>query len=201
MATTPRVDTKGRTCYQIFQEISKRQITALMFHEEMADYFDFLGLHGFKRLHEYQHLTETVEHRAIKRYYINHHNMLLAEKDGDYKVAVIPADWYKYQRTEVTPQIRRQAVEKAFTMYADWETETKECYEDYAKSFIQMGAIADFDKINELVKDVDMELKYLHRMMLELKAIAFDEIYIASMQHELHEKYDKKTQEIGVHIC
>ena len=34
----------------VFAEINARQIAALMMHDQMADYFDFLGLSGYKRL-------------------------------------------------------------------------------------------------------------------------------------------------------
>ena len=36
----------------IFSEINARMIAALMFHDQMSDYFDFLGMKGYKRLHE-----------------------------------------------------------------------------------------------------------------------------------------------------
>ena len=41
------------TCEEIFQTINDRQIQALMFHDEMSDLYDFLGLYGFKRWHLY----------------------------------------------------------------------------------------------------------------------------------------------------
>ena len=33
-----------KNCKDVFSAINTRQITALMFHDEMADLFDFLGL-------------------------------------------------------------------------------------------------------------------------------------------------------------
>ena len=47
----------------IFDEINKRYVAAMMIHGQMADYFNFLGLKGYKRLHEYQFLTESLERR------------------------------------------------------------------------------------------------------------------------------------------
>lgn len=76
---------------EVFTDINARQITALMFHDEMADLFDFLGLRGFKRMHEYQYFAESAEHRAIKRYYINHHGSLIPEEDLE-PVEIIPYD-------------------------------------------------------------------------------------------------------------
>ena len=45
----------------IFSEINARMIAALMLHDQMTDYFDFLGMKGYKRLHEYQYFDESLE--------------------------------------------------------------------------------------------------------------------------------------------
>ena len=49
----------------IFSEINSRFVAAIMMHGQMADYFDFLGLKGYKRIHEYQHIAESLERADI----------------------------------------------------------------------------------------------------------------------------------------
>ncbi len=188
------------TSEDIFGAIHDHQITALMFHSQMADLFDFLGLMGFKRMHEYQYLAESAEHRGLCRYYINHHNKLLV---GEHPQGpkVIPAEWGQYTRFDVTPQVRKQAVEKAFNEYREWESETKKLYSGYSKALMNLDCVADALKINEYVKDVDQELKYLDRMLIKLKAISFDAVGMMDMQEELHEHYREKTKSLGVDIC
>lgn len=194
-----KVVTEGMSEEDIFRAIDNRQIEALMFHTQMADLFDFLGLMGFKRMHEYQYFAESAEHRGICRYYINHHNKLLV---GGHPQGpeVIPPEWGQYTRFDVTPQVRKQAVEKAFNEYQEWESETKDIYSQYAIALMSLGCVADSNKVCELVTDVDMELKYLDRMLLKLKAISFDAVGIMDMQEELHEYYRKKTKSIGIDI-
>lgn len=187
-------------CKEVFSAINARQITALMFHDEMADLFDFIGLRGFKRMHEYQYLAESAEHRCIKRYYLNHHGMLLPEEEIE-EVDVIPDDWYQYNRMDVTPAVRKQAVQKAMEQYYDWEAETKELYQKCAAYLIAWQKVADFNKVNALVQDVDKELKYLERLCIELKAVDYDAVYIESIQDRLHEKYKGMSKDIGVDIC
>lgn len=199
-AKTVFMDYEPKDCREVFNVINTRQIIALMFHDEMADLFDFLGLRGFKRMHEYQYLAESAKHRALKRYYLNHHGMLLPGEELD-SVDVIPDDWYQYNRMDVTPSIRKQSVQKALEQYLDWERGTKELYEKCASYLIAWKKIADFNKVNELVKDVDMELKYLERLCIELKAVDYDTAYIEILQDKYHEKYAKKCESIGVCIC
>lgn len=188
------------SCKEIFEKIVSRQVTALMFHDNMADLYDFLGLVGFKRMHEYQYLSESIEMRGIKRYFINHHNMLLEEPHITQE-NVIPTDWIGHTRNDVNVQTRRQYVEKSVEDYCEWEKDTKCCLEECAKNLLDMGAIADFNKVQELIKDVDKELKKAERLYIKLCSVDFDPVYTMEIQPEIHEKYKAKTKRLGVKIC
>ena len=185
---------------EVFTDINSRQITALMFHDEMADLFDFLGLRGFKRMHEYQYLSESGEHRALKRYYINHHGSLIPTEDID-PIEIIPYDWYQYTRTDVPVGLRKQTVQKAMEQYKSWETGTKALYESCASHLLKWGCIADFNKVSNLICDVDTELKYLERLCLELRSVDYSPDYIQMLQDKYHEKYKEKCKEIHIDIC
>lgn len=189
-----------KSCAEVYSIVNNRQITALMFHDDMADMFDFLGLKGFKRMHEYQYLIESAEHRALKRYYINHHGKLMPDSTLT-PVKVIPEGWIQYSRMDVTPSIRKQAVQQGMEKYLEWETETKAIYSKMAAYLMDWQKVSDFNKINALIKDVDMELKYLERLCLELKSVDYDSAYVGMLQDKYHEKYRKKCEEIGVSIC
>lgn len=181
---------------ELYGTVNKRQITALMFHDEMADLFDFLGLKGFKRMHEFQYLSESVGHRLLKRYYLNHHGMLLPD-DGVTPVDVIPDDWYKYTRMDVTPAVRKQAVQKAMEQYKQWETDTKALYETCASYLLAWRNIADYEELCCYIKDVDEELKCLERLYIELQAVEYDMTYIETLQEEYHDRYKEKTKKVA----
>ena len=53
------------TYEEIFSNISAHMIKGIMFHAQMADYFDFLGLKGYKRLHEYHYFDESIMFRKL----------------------------------------------------------------------------------------------------------------------------------------
>lgn len=195
MSSSTRNLPETMSCEEIFQAIRDRQITALMFHDQSSDLFDFLGLKGFKRMHEYQYLSESLEHRKLSRYYLNHHNRILGEGYIENPRA-IPGDWGKYTRFEVTTNIRRQALEKSFIDYHNWESKTKELYCHYAKRLLDLGHVADFNEVNRLVEDVSLELKYLERMILSLRSISYDPIQIEAMQQELHDHYKCRMKEL-----
>lgn len=185
---------------EVFNDISKRIIKGVMFHEQMADYFDFLNLQGFKRWQEYRFFDESAELRGVHRYALNHCNKLI--DDGDVTATrYIPMSWYSNSRMQVDTSTRKQAVKEAFEKWYQWECDTKEFLEKQFKKLTDNYKISDANKVNDLIKSVDQELKCVTRKMLEYKAVDYDMTYIMFQQDELHEHYKEKTKEIGIDIC
>lgn len=156
----------------VFAKVSDRMIDGMMMHEQMADYYNFLGSDGFKRLHEHHFLCETISMRRIHRYLIDHCNQLLPVANTKH-IDVIPIEW------------------------CEWEHETKELYAKSAKDLYDAGEVAAAHVICELVRDVDDECKHADRLALNLRAVDYDMQVIVPMQHELHEKYRKKPHDVG----
>ena len=188
------------TALEVFEQIDNRQIQALMFHTQMADYFDFLGLNGFKRMHEYRFLKECAENRGVHRYVLNHINKLLKD-NGVANPKAIPVNWYNYSRLDVDASTRKNSVRDAFIKWHEWETQTKSFLEKKFKELTENGNIACANKVNELICNSDQELKIITRKVLKYKSIDWDMTYIEMEQDELHEHYKNKTKEIGVNIC
>lgn len=185
-----------QTVEDIFSEISARQIAALMFHSQMADYFDFLGLQGYKRLHEYQYFEESAGWRRVCRYYINHHGKLIPDRFKG-EVKVIPETWETANRMSVGKSTKQKAIEDGFNQYQAWEAETKVVYERYAAQLRETGKIADAIFVDGLVEDVNCELKKVERMILNLISAGYDMVYVVESQEKIHEKYKKMAGKIG----
>lgn len=188
------------TAEEIFAKINSHMIEGIMYHDQMANYFDFLSLHGYKRLHEYHAIEEAAARRSLNRYFINHFDMLIPE------IAVtdpkaIPDSWHRVNRTDVDISTKRRAVRDGFTRWREWETETKKLYEQSYKDLCDIGEIAAACKVKELACDVDMELKCADRMYIMLYSVDYDINTIYLCQDGLHEEYANKTKEIGVDIC
>lgn len=179
----------------IFSEINARMIAALMLHDQMADYFDFLGMKGYKRLHEYQYFSESLERKKLNQYYINHHNKLIPDIYSG-QVAVIPENWITANRISVGKSTKQKGIEEGFHQYHEWESETKYLYEHYASKLREMRAVADAIMVEKLVEDVDQELKKLERIVVDLISSGYDMVYITESQQGLHDKYKEKLSEI-----
>ena len=171
-----------------------------MLHEHMADCYDFLGLMGFKRMHEYHFIKEAAEMRGVHRYYINHFNMLVPETDPRSPFP-IPSAWANFTRQSVEPEAKREAVRTCMEKWVDWERSTKLAYEKYYTELCEIGEIAAACKVKDLVCDVDQELKCAERLCLDLCAVDYSMDAVVLMQHGIHEEYREKTDGIGVRVC
>lgn len=185
---------------EILSKISERQVLALMFHEQMADYYDFLGLHGYKRMHEYHYLKESSEMRATHRYCINHCDHLIERIHVD-NPKILPISWNGISRFQINPELKRKAIIEGFERYHKFTKENKEIYSGFFKELTTDGEIATANKVNELVKCYDCELKIIERKILDLEAIGYDMKQIMLEQHEIHEDYKERTKSIGIFIC
>jgi NADH:ubiquinone oxidoreductase subunit len=188
------------TVDEVYSKIASHMIKGIMFHEELANYYDFLGLKGYKRCHEYHFIDETCAYRGLCRYYINHHNKLIPHEEVE-EPDVIPESWYKYTRQEVDNNTKKNAVKNGMTLWVNWEKETKQLYEQMYKELIEIGEVASAMKIKELVCDVDCELKKAERYQLNKKAVDYDLDVVIEEQNRKHDKYRKKMKRLGVEIC
>ena len=177
------------TSTEIFQEIAKRQILALMFHDSMYDLYSFLNLSGFKQWHKHQYLSESKEFLETKKYFADVHNKIInIENPGEPKL-VVPESWYEHTRFDVTPQVIKQYVESSFNAYRNWEEESCAVYESCANELLNNGNVSDFAWVQKLIEDVQTELKDVYECMLKLRYSNYDSVYILDLQKEIRKKY------------
>lgn len=188
------------TVDEIFSKVASHMIEGIMVHDQLAIYYDFLQLKGYKRCHEYHFLCENVSYRGINRYFTNHYNkMIVLNQIPD--PAVIPSSWYKYSRQDVDTNTKRSAVKAGYERWVEWEKSTKLLYESLYKELIDINEIAGAKKLEELICDVDHELKIAERKSIDLKTIDYNISDILNDQDKEHDKYKRKMKKIGASIC
>ena len=186
------------TVDEIFKEISSHMIYGIMFHTQQADMYDFLNLHGYKRMSEYHLFCEMKSMRKLHRYYLNHFNKLIEEDDVG-NPNVIPTTWYRYARQDVDANTKRNAVKTAIESWVEWEEKTKDMYEQMYHELMNLGEVAAAQKISCFLCDVDKELKYAQRKHITLKATDYSIDFIEFEQENLHDCYKEKMKEIFSH--
>lgn len=181
------------TVDEIFTELASHMIKGMMIHEQLANYYDFLGLEGYRMCHEYHFKHETCNYRKLCHYYITHYNKLISdERIEDPKV--VPDSWYKYSRSDVDMATKKTSVKTGLTKWVTWESETKKLYEKAYKDLMELGEVAGALYIQEFVCDVDHELKKAKQYWLDKEAVSYDMEVIMSEQKSKHKKYKEKIE-------
>ena len=180
---------------EIFDTIVEHLTKGVKFHDKMMDLYGFLGLYGFKKMHEYQYYSESMLRRKVKCYVLDHMNFMVQDSCDEDGLNFIPQSWYGYSRHDITPEARKQYIGPSFQGYKQWEEETKELLSYCANELMYMGKISDFNEITEMVKDVEKEIERLEHLMLKLKSVDFDMQYMMDMQESLCEEYEDKLEE------
>ena len=179
------------TVEEIYKELAEHMIKGLMLHDQLADYYDFLGLKGYRKCHEYHYIDESCNYRKLCKYFTNHHNKLIQIGEVD-DPEVIPKSWYNYSRQDVDSNTKKNAVKSGLVKWVEWERETKELYQSMYNELININEIASASKLLCFIKDVDCELEKAERYHLAKEAINYDLTCIISEQHDKYEKYKKK---------
>lgn len=166
-----------------------------MVHEQLANYYDFLGLDGYRNCHEYHFMKESVGYRALCRYYVNHYNKLIPETQFD-NPDIIPESWYRYERKDVDMSTKKNAIKQGLERWVEWETETKRLYSDMYKEMMANGSVASAKFLCEYIADVDEELSNATKYWLYKESMNYDMSVIVSEQKDKAEHYKKKMGEV-----
>ena len=179
------------TVEEIFSQISKHMVEGLMFHSQMSDYYNFLGLDGFRKQHDYHFYSESNNFQKLSNYYIKHFNKFLLETPFE-NPNVIPSNWHAFIRQDVDNSIRKASIQSGIEKWVEWEQKTKKLYEECYKELVNLNEAAGAIELKKYITDVDFELAEAHSEHLKLKAMDYDISDIVMMQDDLFEKYSKK---------
>jgi hypothetical protein len=83
------------TVEEIFNKLASHMCEGTMYHDEMAQAFDFLGLWGLSMCHTHHLFEEKKNYKCLSHYYAIHYFKLLQLEPIE-KPKLIPESWYKY---------------------------------------------------------------------------------------------------------
>lgn len=179
---------------ELYDMINERMCMAMEFHSQLADYFCFLGLQGFKRMSEYQFMKECEAKRKMHRRYIDHHHRILPVRQVE-MVQLIPSEWSRYTTEDIDDSVIPRFVKAILKEWYEWEKETKEIYEEICDQFQGLGKHADCEFVKDLITDAEKECKKIMRLYEKLNGTGYDAGQIHQMQDKYHEKYKKKYED------
>ncbi|GEM_PF-4583321 len=161
------------TVADIFAKINAHMIEGVMFHSQMAEYFAFLNLGEYEKLHKLHACHEFTTHGGWVSDYVCDYNKLLPEYSID-KISVIPDSWRNHVKQDVDTATKQRAVKDGFEKWRDWEKQTKELYEKSYSELITIGEISAANSVCNLIYEVAGELRTAERKLIDLAAVNYD---------------------------
>ena len=175
---------------EIFQKLSGRRIQGVMIHQQYADYYNFLGLHGYERCHQYQAYEELIGLTKLHDSFITVYDKLVPQAEFT-NPEIVPQTWRRYSRNDIDGKTKRQAVRDGFDRWCAWETETLSIAENACKQLAEIGEAKGVEIAFMIVRDVTDELERIKRQKMALSSVDYDMIFILDEQDKEYHKYQK----------
>lgn len=163
----------------------------VMYHEEFARAYNFLGLWGFSKC-QVSHCKEEKENYQCLLYYYATHYFKLIQEEEIKKPEIIPTAWYKYTAQAVDTQTKRQSVKDLMTKWINWEKETKKFYQEMRQELMSINEHAAATYLDRFIEDVTKELSHAEKKLLKFESINYDIIILYEISEEMDKKYTKK---------
>lgn len=179
------------TVEEIFNKLATHMCQGVMYHDEIAKAYDFLGLWGMSKCHTYHAVEEKQGYKCLSHYYATHYFKLLQLEEIQ-KPKIIPELWYKYTTQAVDNATKKSAVKELVTTWVEWERSTKKLYQEMWQELTAIGEIAAAAKLKHYICEVDKELHDAEKKLIKLESLGYDIETIIKWQDSLHKKYKKK---------
>lgn len=144
-------------------------LEGMVFHDEMARYYDFLCMCDMRDKHRLHYAEETEGYIELCEYYMHHFNKMIPHTPMS-RPDVIPESWYMYTRQDVDSTTRANAKRSGAKKWIAWESETKDLYEDCCRELLNSNDIAPAYWLMKYVKDVDDELADAHKLLIQVES-------------------------------
>lgn len=185
---------KLRVAERVYLTVDEHMAKGISFHEQLADYFCFLGLHGYKEMLESQYMEECAEKRKLHHRYIDTHQKILPVIQVQTPV-FIPRDWSRYTMDDIDDSVVPKFVRSALKEWKQWEEKTKDLYEDQYDVLSRANLVSDCEYIKTLIIDVENEIKKVSRITESLNGTGYDVNMIHGMQDKYMDTYRKRGAE------
>lgn len=180
----------------IFTEMSAHIIEGTMFHESLMKAYLFLSLFGYATCHEYHYLSETRGHIRLCKY-VSRYLGSLVSPVPNVENDIVPKSWIMSKQTDISPQVRKEALVSSFHEWLNWEENTVALYERLYRETVELNDVTSSEFIKSYILDAKSEVVYARNELISKKAMDFDIVSILEEQKFLEEKFRKRIRKMG----
>ena len=171
-----------------YDNIGKTMVKGLMIHDQLTQYFAFLGFYGYSKFHEHQYIEESRRYQKFCLDYTKKYGKLIYMDKID-NPEVIPQTWYNYSTDDVNTQTKIQSIKNGFETWVNWEKEVIDILKvEYGKAF-EDDDIYAMNVIMDILVDVMDEWENAKEKLRNLEVTDYDMTEIINCQRLLVDKY------------
>lgn len=167
----------------------RHMVEGLMFHDQMMQFFLYMGLPGLARLQEKRYLSESKAMARLQRYAVQAYGTIPSDS-GTNARDYIPSTWRDSPRNLVDLRGMENA-RVALETWEGWEADTCKLY---GQLYFQAGEIRDAaasETLAELVRDADKEHRFACELSDKVKALEADPGALALIDACVCKDYEK----------
>ena len=188
------------TVDDIFRELARHSLDGVMVLEERSTYYRFLNLKGYAKMHEYHMAKEYCGYKKMCKYYMSRYHKIIP-KHAPRVQNIVPDSWYNYKQIDVDANTKRKSVKAGLEKWVEWETDTKNLYQQMHKELCNIGEVAAAMFLSDYIRDVDHELEKAESYHITKNTNDYSLAMIEEDQKRKHKKYKKQISCIGEMLC
>ena len=162
----------------MIEQILDHIMKGVIFHIRLSEYYNFISLDGFSDFHAHQAKEEFCSSLKVQRYYMDNQDKLIPAIEFKPSDSIIPEDWYSHIKKDVDTATVRQGTKFAFDKWLEWDTQTKQFYEENYKT----ATGCEKGILEKLIKDVTKEICEAKKEYMKLKISDYNIEVILKMQ-------------------
>lgn len=170
--------------------VVNNMIEGTMFHNQMIQYFEYLGLRGFSDLQKIRFRDENYELVRLQRYVIDTYGVVVGESNPDRR-SYIPTEWGDEVRERIDSRSRKDYVRFGVETWKDWEDKSKSVYGNAYFNLNDLRDAGGSERILKVVEDTEKELHFVYGLMDLLIYSDYDANVISLLDKDVVKMYEK----------
>lgn len=176
-----------KTYEDIILEIISRKKTGLHFHYQLITIFKALNMCGFADKQEDQFEDELESLMKYEKHYMLNFHKIPCVKLED--IDVNPHNIKQMNICSIIGDKKSIMIKSLYDEWYKWETETKECLQEWLDYIYSMEDFYDVRLIHKSLKEVNKELEGICQAKTEFDDVSWD------MQYLYNKQYMEKDEE------
>lgn len=169
-----------------FRVAVNNMIEGTMFHNQMIQYFEYLGLSGFSKLQCIRFRDENSEMVCLQRYVIRTYGVVVGESNPDSR-SYIPQEWGEKLRETIVDG--SEYVKFGVETWKDWEERSKKKYNSVYFDLCDLRDAGGSERILKVVKETEKELHFVYDIMCKLRNCNYDSVSVNIMNDNIVDMY------------